>query len=71
MRNLETMPASITEGFAMNAIFDATRSNYDRSEWVKGDLKVSFKLLKDGEYEAVLRRNGTVAAIAIIDEFDC
>lgn len=69
MRNLTYLQEKISEGKAMEAIFDACRANKDRVK----TKNVSFRLMAwGGEYEATLRdETGIVVAIAIVDEFDC
>lgn len=65
---------SITEGRAMNMIFDAARDNAERvTRYHLPSLhRVEFRPLFNGrEHEAVLiREDGLRVAIAIVDEFD-
>ena len=66
MRDLTTL--NISEGKAMEAIFNACRANEAREP--KGN--VTFKRFWSGEHEAALRdADGVVVAIAIVDQFDC
>lgn len=66
MRELQTL--NISEGKAMEAIFNACRANAKRED--KG--AVSFRVWGfNSEHEATLRdANGVVVAIAIVDQFD-
>lgn len=64
----------ITEGRAMNMIFDAARDNPNREtryHWPSG-YRVTFKKLVTGsDYEAVvIRKDEMRVAIAIVDEWD-
>ncbi|ABL96783.1 hypothetical protein BcepF1.052 [Burkholderia phage BcepF1] len=59
---------AITETAAIEAIFNACRSNDARAP----KDNVTFRLLANGEYEATLRdADGVVIAQAIVDKFDC
>ena len=73
MRDL-THHESITEGRAMNMIFDAARDNANRETryHLQTLHRVEFRPLTNGnEHEAVLiREDGLRIAIAIVDEFD-
>jgi inactivated superfamily I helicase len=67
MLNL-THTNAITEGRAMNAIFDACRAN-EKREPKNG---VTFNLLVNGNHEAALRdADGVVVALAEVDALDC
>jgi hypothetical protein len=66
MMNL-THTAEITEGKAMEAIFNACRANEARQP--KGN--VTFLLMANGNHEAALRdSDGVVVALAEVDKFD-
>ncbi len=71
MRNLEHT-TDITEGAATEAIFDACRANPESETRKVGDYTVSFGIFSNGrEHEAAVRNSeGTVVALAIVDEFD-
>lgn len=73
MRNLQHHE-SITEGRAMNMIFDAARDNAERqTRYHLPTLhRVEFRALANGtEHEAVLiREDGLRVAIAIVDQSD-
>lgn len=57
----------ISEGKAIEAIFNACRSNEKREE--RGN--VSFMLCANGSHEAILRDEaGVVIALANVDEYD-
>jgi hypothetical protein len=66
MENLEHTN-TITEGQAMDAIFDACRANEQRLP----KNGVTFRLLVNGNHEAALRdASGVVVAIAHVAHFD-
>jgi hypothetical protein len=67
MQNL-THTKAITEGKAMDAIFDACRANEKRLP----KNGVSFVLLANGNHQACLRdSDGVVVALAEVDALDC
>ena len=58
----------ITEGKAMDAIFNACRANEKREP----TGNVTFLLMANGDHQATLRNSDlTVIAVAIVDQFDC
>lgn len=73
MRDLQT---TMKEGKATEIIFKACRDNEKRAPvavpYCGYGYNVSFKLNADGTHEAAVRNfEGTVVAIANVDEFDC
>ncbi len=65
MMNL-THAATITEGKATEAIFNACRGNEDRAP--KGN--VTFRVTMTGHEAALRDADGVVIALANVDEFD-
>ena len=65
MMNL-THTAAITEGKAMDAIFNACRDNEDRAP--KGN--VTFTVTIHGHEAALRDTDGVVVALADVDQFD-
>lgn len=65
MMNL-THTAEITEGNAMEAIFNACRANEDRAP----KSNVTFTVTTNGHEAALRDANGVVVALADVDQYD-
>jgi hypothetical protein len=66
MYNLKTL-TTVSEGAAMDAIFNACRANEKR----EARHNVTFALMTNGHHEAALRDDsGYVVALAAVDESD-
>jgi hypothetical protein len=72
MKNLTHSKSLISEGLAMNLIFDACRSNVRRGQrYIKG-FDITFTRNTDGTHRAVVfNKDGTICATANVDRFDC
>ena len=72
MKNIEHSP-KVTLSTAMDAIFDACRSNPDRKPCKVGNYTAKFNQCADGtQHIAIIRdAEGEVVALAQVDEFDC
>lgn len=72
MQNFQHAATLITEGTAMDLIFDACRGNARRESRVLGAFSVTFTESFDGtQHEACLRDDeGVVIALADVDSMD-
>lgn len=71
MRNLRVNPKHITDGQAMNLIFDACRGNDDRDNYQTESFDVGFKQYGGNEHLCEVKaKDGSWVATAIVDQFD-
>lgn len=73
MRNVEVLNNRITEGKAIELIFDGCRDNEAREPKAVGDgYEVTFVELLKGLHQAILRNPDYVpVAMATVDQHDC